>query len=145
MKYSVLGAIVSGFLSILAGASHAQTAEVAPADDFVGISYSIDTRSDVILFVGLREIGGQVGVCGIVWTENATNTAKRLEPRFSQKIRFYVGGQQLRVNVRKFNRYDSEGEASAGPAGCSVTNTAWQAGYANAELEMTLAPTTVYD
>ncbi len=140
MKNKVLAAIVA---MMLAGPSLAQDAEVAVADDFAGISYSIDTRSDVFMYVGLRDVGGQVAVCGVVWTENATNTAKRLEPRFSQKIRFSVAGQQLRVSVRKFNRFASE--ATAGLAGCSVTRTAWQAGYARTPIEMTLAPTTVYD
>ena len=145
MKYRVLGAIVAGVMSVMAGSSRAQDAEVRLADDFAGISYSIDTRSDVFMYVGVREVGGKVGVCAVVWTENATNTARRLEPRFSQKIRFSVSGQDLRVNVRKFNRYGSEAEATAGLAGCSITRTAWQAAYAGAEVEMTLAPTTIAD
>jgi hypothetical protein len=145
MKNKVLGFVCAAAVATLAGPVLAQDAEVPLADDFAGLSYSIDTRSDIFMYVGIRDVGGKVGVCGVVWTENATNVAKRLEPKFSQKIRFSVAGERLRVNVRKFNRYESEAEATAGLAGCSMTRTAWQAAYANAELEMSLSPTTIAD
>lgn len=88
---------------------------------------------------------GQIWVCGKVWTSNAINTAKRLERAATQRIRFSVLGQDLRVSTSEFIRYDSEEQALAGTARCSVTRTAWQASYANAALETRLSKGTLRD
>jgi hypothetical protein len=145
MQIAVFGGILVGFLAITGSQAIARGPEVAPANDFAGLSYAINTRSEVIVFAGLRNVGGQVGVCGMVWTNNATNTAKRLERAATQRIRFSVLGQDLRVSTSEFIRYDSEEQALAGTARCSVTRTAWQDGYANAALEMGLSKGTLRD
>jgi hypothetical protein len=143
MKTKVLGVICIIAATTFAGPLNANDAEVALAGDFIGLSYAINTRSDVFLYAAVRDVGGQVAVCGTVWTENATNTAKRLERQVARKIKFSVAGQRLRVNTDEFNRYETREEAEAGLAGCSATNTAWQAGFATQPLEATLAPGTI--
>jgi opacity protein-like surface antigen len=133
-------------VAMLAGPVQAQDAEVPVSDDFEGVGYSIDDRSEVYVAVALRNVGGRAAVCGVIWIENGTGTGRRLEPRFSQRIlRFSVAGQVLRVNVREFNRFGSEGEAAAGQAGCSTTNVAWQDGFASRPLEVDLSPVTLRD
>jgi hypothetical protein len=145
MKIRDLMAVSGLMATLFAAPLRAQDAEVPVGSDFAGIGYAINTRSDVFVYAGLRDIGGQVGVCGIIWTESATNTAKRLERQASRKIKFSVAGLRLRVTTDKFNRFDSRAEAEAGLAGCSVTNTPWQAGFAGQPLDMGLAAGTLRD
>jgi hypothetical protein len=145
MKIRDLTVISVLAISLLAAPVQAQDAEVPVGADFAGIGFAINTRSDVFVYAGLRDIGGQVGVCGIIWTENATNTAKRLERQASRKIRFSVAGLRLRVNTDKFNRFDSRATAETGPAGCAITTTAWQAGFSGQPLDMSLAAGTLRD
>jgi hypothetical protein len=143
MKIRILGVICTVAVTVFAVPLRAQDAEVALADDFIGFSYAINTRSDVFMYAAVRNIGGQVAVCGTVWTENATNTAKQLERRVARKIKFSVAGQRLRVDTDEFNRYETEEAAVAGLAGCSATNTAWQEGFSTQPLEASLSPGTI--
>jgi hypothetical protein len=145
MKYKILGAIALSLAALVESQASAQDVEVPPSDDFKGLLYAVNSKSEIFVFAALRDVGGMVGVCGLVWTNDATNSAKFLEPKFTKKMRFSVSGQKLVVNTQKFNRFASREEANDGMAGCAVTKTAWQAAYASASLEMDLPSTTVYD
>jgi hypothetical protein len=145
MKNKVLGLVCAAAVVFAAGSLQAQDAEVPLGQDFVGVAITIDTRSQIIVYAGVREVGGNVGVCGVIWFENATGTARQLERRATQKIRFSAAGQRLRVSTQDFNRYATEEEALAGLAGCSASNTAWQAGFANAQLDMAMTSGTLRD
>jgi hypothetical protein len=142
MKNSILGLLCATVIAFAAGPLHAQDAAVPLGDDFVGVGYSIDRGSEIIVYAGLRNVGGQVGVCGIVLYEGVRD---RLERQVTRKIKFTVAGQRLRVNTDRFTRYGSLAEAESGSARCSVTNTAWQEGFAGQSLEMDLTAGSVRD
>jgi hypothetical protein len=125
-----------------AGPLLAQEASVPLGSDFVGVGFSFDRGSETIVYAGLRNIGGQVGVCGIVLYEGVRD---RLGRQVTRKIRFTVAGQRLRVNTDRFTRYGSITDAESGSARCSVTNTAWQEGFAGQSLGMDLAASAVRD
>jgi hypothetical protein len=145
VKNKVLGLVCAAAVMVTAGSLHAQDAEVPPGQDFVGVAITIDTRSQIIVYAGLREVACKVGVCGVIWFENATGTARQLERRATQKIRFSVAGQRLRVSTQDFNRFDTEEQALAGLAGCSASTTAWQAGFASQRLDMAMTSGTLRD
>jgi hypothetical protein len=145
MRNKVLGFVYAAAMLFAGGPLQAQDAEVAPGQDFVGVAITIDTRSQIIVYAGLREVAGKVGVCGMIWFENATGTARQLERRATQKIRFSAAGQRLRVSTQDFNRFDNEEQALAGLAGCSASTTAWQAGFANQRLDMAMTSGTLRD
>jgi hypothetical protein len=142
MKIRLLVVLVSAIAFVAPTTLLAQDAEVPLGSDFVGVGYTIDRTSEVIVYAGLRNIGGQVGVCGVVFFEG---TANRLERQATRKIRFTVAGQRLRVNSDRFTRYNSLIAAETGSARCSVTNTSWQEGYAGQSLDMSLTSGTLRD
>ncbi len=123
----------------MSGMTAAKTPEVDPANDFAGISYGITSSGKAVVFAGVREIGGKVAVCGIVFFEKATGTTKSIEPDFTQQISFSISGKSLRVQTSLFSRFPSEAEAIKGKARCSVTNRAWDPGYAKTKLKMDLS------
>ena len=137
-KHVLLAALAAADIS-LSGMTLAKTPEVDPASDFAGISYGVSSSGKIIVFAGVREIGGKVAVCGMVFFEKATSTTKSIEPDFTQQMSFCIGGQSLRVQTSRFSRFPSEAEAMKGKARCSVTNRAWKPTYAKTELKMGLS------
>lgn len=133
-------------MSVIApSAAFATVPEVAFDKNFVGVGYSISSSGSVVVYAGVREIGGKVAVCGMVWYEKATSTTRSIEAKFTEKMRFKIAGKGLTVSTRAFNRFKSESDAQAGKARCSVTTTPWQPAYGKAKLEMKLGNVTVYD
>jgi hypothetical protein len=139
-KHVLLAALTAATIS-LSGMAAAKAPEVDPANDFAGISYGVSSSGKIVVFAGVREIGGKVAVCGLVFFEKATGTTKGIEPDFTQQIAFSIGGQSLRVQTSLFSRFPSEAEAVKGKARCSATNRAWNAGYAKAKLKMSMPST----
>jgi hypothetical protein len=119
--------------------------EVKHAKDFVGIGYSLSSSGNVVVYAGVREIGGKVAVCGLVWYEKATSSTRAIEAKFTEKVVFKIDGKGLSVNTRVFGRFKTEEEAFRGLARCSVTQTPWKANYANGKLKMTLGSVTIYE
>ena len=123
----------------------AKVPEVKFGKDFVGVGYSISSSGNVVVYAGVREIGGKVAVCGMVWYEKATSSTRAIEAKFTEKMRFKIAGKGLTVSTRSFNRFNSEQEAQTGLARCSVTTTPWQAAYGKAKLDMKLGSVTIYE
>ena len=123
----------------------AKVPEVKFGEDFVGVGYSISSSGNVVVYAGVREIGGKVAVCGMVWYEKATSSTRAIEAKFTEKMRFKIAGKGLTVSTRSFNRFNSEQEAQTGLARCSVTTTPWQAAYGKAKLDMKLGSVTIYE
>ncbi len=119
--------------------------EVKPGPDFVGVGYSLSSSGNVIVYAGVREVGGKVAVCGMVWYEKATSSTQAIEAKFTEKMSFKIGKKGLSVNSRAFNRFKTKEDAEAGLARCSVTTTAWRAEYAKAKLTMKLGSVTIYE
>ena len=119
--------------------------EVKPGQDFVGIGYGLSSSGDVVVYAGVREIGGKVAVCGLVWYEKATSSTRAVEAKFTEKMSFKIDGKGLSVNTRQFNRFKTKEEAQQGLARCSVTQTAWKASYGKAKLKMALGNVTIYE
>jgi hypothetical protein len=129
-------AAVAVFLPNLAFAG---SPEVKPGEDFQGISYSMSTSGQVVIYAGLRNVDGKLAVCGLVFFEKkATATTRTSEKDVTDKIHFRIAGKSIRVTPRSFKRYLTEAEANGGNAGCSVTTKVWQDAYSKAELTMDL-------
>lgn len=136
---------IVALVALLPNIALAGGTEVKPSNDFQGISYSITTSGNVVVFAGVRDISGKVAVCGLVFFEKATSSTMAIEPKFTEKVRFSIAGKGLSVSSRAFKRYKSEAEAFAGNARCAVTTTPWKEAYGKAKLAMKLSAETVYD
>lgn len=146
MKHLGLAAAIAVSVILSSSAGNAGVPEVKPANDFEGVSYSVTSTGTVVVVAGLREIGGKVAVCGLVWFEKTvSNTTKVIEVKFTDKIKYAVGGKALQVNSRLFKRYPNAEEAKAGVARCSVTKVAWDKSYASAKLKVSMGPVRVTD
>lgn len=145
MKSLFLSCVVSFALSVAPSLASAATPEVKPSADFLGLEVTIQPSGKIVAYVGKREIEGKVAVCGIVFVTGNSSTARVIEPKITEKIRFEIAGQLLRVNTRAFKRYKSEADAMAGNAGCSVTTTPWSAAIGKAKLSVKLARGKVSD
>lgn len=143
MGKSCLGCVVAAFMMLIPNLAAAGGPEVKPSKDFQGIGYSITSSGNVVIFAGVRAIEGKVAVCGLVYFEKATSTTKAVEPQFTEKVRFSIGGKGLSVSTRAFKRYKTEAEAYAGNARCAITTTAWNDAYGKAKLSMELGSVTV--
>lgn len=130
---------------LVPGLAFAAVPEVPPGKDFVGIGYSLSSAGDVIVYAGVRDIGGKVAVCGMVWYEKATSSTRAIEAKFTEKMSFKIAGKGLSVSTRAFNRFKTEQDAANGTARCSVTTTSWKAAYGKAKLEMKLGNVTIYE
>jgi hypothetical protein len=147
VKSAVLGCVLAAALAVVPGFVSAAVPEVAPGQDFQGIGFSLSSSGEVVIFAGVRNIGGKVAVCGIVWYEKkATATTRSIEAKFTEKVRFSIAGKGLSVATRLFKRYESKEAAQTGNvARCSVTTTPWKDAYGTAELQMKLGAVTVYN
>ena len=145
MKLMNVRRIVTMLAVVIPGMAFAAVPEVKPGKDFVGIGYSISTSGNVNVYAGVREIGGKVAVCGMVWYEKATSSTRAIEAKFTEKMTFKIAGKGLTVSTRTFSRYKTEEEAAAGVARCSVTTTAWKSAYGKAKLTMNLSSVTIYE
>lgn len=119
--------------------------EVQPGRDFVGMGYSLSSSGNVIVYAGVREIGGKVAVCGMVWYEKATSSTRTAEAKFTEKMTFKIGNKGLTVSTRTFNRFKTEEDAQSGKARCSVTTTPWKPEYSKVKLTMKLGQVTIYE
>lgn len=144
MKLACLG-IVAALAFVAPSVSFAAVPEVKHASDFVGVGFSLTSSGEVVVYAGVREIGGKVAVCGLVWFDKATATTRVIEPKFTEKISFKIDGKGLRVSTRLFNRFKTKEDATTGLARCSVTQTVWKASYGKAKLKMSLGNVTVYE
>lgn len=144
MRSLFLGGMTALFF-LVPTVTMAAVPEVQPANDFVGIGYRVSSSGEVIVYAGVREIGGRLAICGLVWFEKATASTRSIEPKFSEKIVFRIDGKGLAVTTRVFSRFKTEDDAAKGKARCSVTQTAWKASYSKAKLTMTLGNETVYE
>jgi hypothetical protein len=142
LRFCRVAATLVAFVPSLACAA---VPEVKPGQDFVGIGYSLSSSGNVIVYAGIREIGGKVAVCGMVWYEKATSSTRAIEAKFTEKMSFKIGKKGLTVSTRAFNRFKTKEDAQAGQARCSVTTTAWRAEYAKAKLTMKLGSVTIYE
>ena len=66
----------------------AKVPEVKFGKDFIGVGYSISSSGNVVVYAGVREIGGKVAVCGMVWYEKATSSTRAIEAKFTEKMTF---------------------------------------------------------
>ena len=140
-----LAKLAVALVCLAPGLAMAKVPEVKFGEDFVGVGYSISSSGNVVVYAGVREIGGKVAVCGMVWYEKATSSTRAIEAKFTEKMRFKIAGKGLTVSTRSFNRFNSEEEAQTGLARCSVTTTPWQAAYGKAKLDMKLGSVTIYE
>lgn len=139
MRVSCIGCAVSVFL-LLTTTLAAASPEVKPGSDFQGISYSMSTSGQVVVYAGLRNIKGKLAVCGLVFFEKKANaTTRAAERQITDNIRFGIAGKSIKVTPRSFTRYVTEKEADGGTAGCSVTAKTWQDAYSKAKLTMELS------
>jgi hypothetical protein len=147
VKSAVLGCVLAAALAVVPCLASAAVPEVEPGQDFQGVGYSLSSSGDVVVYAGVRNIDGKVGVCGLVWYEGkATSSTKAVEAKFTEKMRFSIGGKGLSVSTRAFKRYESKEAAQAGNvARCSVTTTAWKEAYGKAKLQMKLGNVTIYE
>jgi hypothetical protein len=147
VKSAVLGCVLAATLAVVPCLASAAVPEVEPGQDFEGIGYSLSSSGEVVIFAGVRNIGGKVAVCGLVWYEKkATATTRSIEAKFTEKVRFAIAGKGLSVSTRTFNRYESREAAQAGNvARCSVTATPWKDAYGTAKLKMKLGAVTIYE
>lgn len=129
--------VVAVFLPTLASAA---VPEVEPGNDFQGISYSISTSGQVVIYAGIRNVNGKLAICGLVFFEKKANaTTRSVEKDITDKLRFKVGGTAVKVTTRSFKRYMTEEETKGQTAGCSVNGKAWQEAYGKAKLSMDLS------
>ena len=139
MRVSCLGCVASVVL-LLSTTFVAASPEVQPGRDFEGISYSMSTSGQVVVYAGLRNIKGKLAVCGLVFFEKKANaTTRAAERQITDNIKFKIAGKSINVTPRSFTRYVTEQEADGGTAGCSVTTKAWQDAYSKAKLTMALS------
>jgi hypothetical protein len=138
MKTRAIAAAVAAVLS-LSGAGQAAPPEVPYGDDFQMYGFSVGSGGDILIYAGVREIGGKTGVCGVIWFEGATSTTKTIERQFTEKMSFSIAGQPIRVSTSDFMRYNSREEVEkAGIARCFKSNRAWDPAYAKTPLVMSL-------
>lgn len=132
-------------LTVIPSVVFAAVPEVMPGKDFVGMGYSLSSSGNVVVYAGVREISGKVGVCGMVWYENATSSTRAVEARFTEKMTFKIGSKGLSVSTRAFNRFNTQDDAQIGKARCSVTTAPWKPEYGKAKLTMNLGQVTIYE
>ena len=138
MKTRALSAAFAAVLS-LTGAGQAAPPEVPYGDDFQMYGFSVGSGGDILIYAGVREIGGKTGVCGVIWFEGATSTTKTIERQFTEKMGFSIAGQPIRVSTGDFKRYNSREEVEkAGMARCFKSNKPWKPAYAKTPLVMSL-------
>ena len=134
---------IAALLFLIPTVAPAAVPEVTPGQDFAGYSYSLSSSGAVFVYAGVREIGGKVAVCGLVWYEKATSSTRAIEAKFTEKMTFKIEGKGLTVTSRLFSRFKTKDDASRGKARCAVTQTAWKKSYAKAKLKMTLGSVTI--
>lgn len=110
---------------VLSGAGHAAPPEVPIGPDFEGLGISVTSGGQIVVFAGIRNIGGKVGVCGVVWFEDVTATTRSLERQFTEQVGFSIAGKPLSVSTGAFKRYTDVDEAKdTGIARCATTRRA---------------------
>jgi hypothetical protein len=124
-------------------AAHAEAPSVQADRDFQGLQYSLTSSGNIVTFAGARNIGGKLGVCGLVFFENATASTRALEKKFAEHIQFKIAGKAIHVETAYFTRYATKQDSMVGKAGCSVTTRAWDPVFAKAKLEMALPNQTI--
>lgn len=139
MKNSFFAVVTAMALAVFASQAVAGAAEVAPGRDFQAIGIELSSiGGTIVVYAGVREISAKVAVCGLVFFEKPTGTARAIEPKVTSKLIFKLAGKRLNVQTSAFRRYPSEAEALAGKARCFVTGTAWAAAYAKTPLSIEL-------
>ena len=144
MKTSYLGCVLAGVLSIVPSLVAAEAPEVKLGQNYVGLSVDVKTvRGVVFVIADAREISGTAAVCGLVFFDKPTSTLKTMESQITKKLEFSLAGTRLTVNTSVFKRFETEADATAGKARCSVTTTPWKASFGKAKLAMNLPRGTV--
>lgn len=141
-----MGCVMAATLCFAPNSLLAGPPEVKLGAGYAGIRVDVKTvRGVVFVIADAREIGGKVAVCGLVFFEKPTATLKQMTSQIASKIDYSIAGTRLTVNSSLFNRFETEAEAQAGNARCSVTATSWKATYAKANLTMKLGRGSIYE
>lgn len=139
MNTSVIAIMTALALTVFAPQAVAGAPEVKPGADFQGIGIDLSSiGGTIVVYAGVREISAKVAVCGMVFFDKPTGTAKAIEPKVTSKLIFKLAGKRLNVQTSAFRRYPTEAEALAGKARCFVTGTPWATAYAKTTLSIEL-------